>query len=277
MKRYQPLAPGAWLRVGFACDPLSGPPLTITYEYGSGHGQNLGLLRLRREGGTLEALRIELPGPRGGRQPGVLVQRGSVPAAAFDAVLPAVRAFALAKLEERVPPGTMVTSAFFSTGNFHALVRLEDGGGQAIERAFTGYPSSEEQLRSPPLTEIQGLLHPLVTGIPWQAAPVDDDVRAFFVERYAAAGLVPPFRKTEWWVKERLVLLAAGAGTPALVPSLVELALTGGGKGASGERTREYAVDTLAALTGYDARVDGQGNPRALGEAVAEYVKACRR
>jgi hypothetical protein len=77
-------------------------------------------------------------------------------------------------------------------------------------------------------------------------------------------------------VKERLVMMAEHAGTPALVPSLVELALATGDD-ASVVRTREYAVNTLAALAGFDARKDVQGEERPVADAAADYARACRR
>src|SRR6185503_11010609 len=100
---------------------------------------------------------------------------------------------------ERIPPDANGSSGFFSSGDFHSLLRVEDAAGHAIERAFTGYPSSEEQLQSAPAAEIGELLYPLVEKIPWQPAAADDDARAFFVTRYLSAG---PARAA-WWIKER--------------------------------------------------------------------------
>jgi hypothetical protein len=247
------------------------------YEYGSGHGQDLALVRLRRRGTDLEALRIARPPYGMGQDPlGYKVERGSAPAAALDTLLPAARALLLAKLEERVPEDEGGRSFFFSSGDFHGLLRLEDAAGHVVERAFTGYPSSEEQLRSMPMDEVGELLYPFVEAIRWEHAPVDDDVRAFFVARFVAAGLVPLPGRAAWWVKERLVTLAEHVGTPALVPALVELALATGSD-ASVERTHEEAVASLAALAGFDARKDAHGAARTVADAAADYARACRR
>jgi hypothetical protein len=277
VKRYAPTGPKARLVATFACNPLSGPPAEVVYEYGSGHGQDLALVRLRRRGTDLDVLRIAQPPYMGAQDPERYpVARGTVAAAALDALLPAARALLLAKLEERVPEDEAGLSGFFSSVDFHSLLRLEDATGHMVERAFTGYPSSEEQLVSMPMAEIDELLYPFVEGIHWEPAPVDDDARAFFVARFVAAGLVPHPGRAEWWVKERLVMLAEQAGTPALVPSLVALALAPGDD-ASVARTREYAVNTLAALTGIDARKDAHGEARAVADAAADYARACRR
>jgi hypothetical protein len=275
-KRYSPTAPRARLVVTFACDPLSGPPTEVIYEYGSGHGQDLALVRLRRQGAALEALRIALP-PYGLAQDPALykVERGSAPAAALDGLLPAARALLLAKLHERIQADETGRSGFFSSGDFHSLILLKDAAGHVVERAFSGYPSSETQLRSMPMAEISELLYPFVDGIRWERAEVEDDARAFFVARFLAAGLVPHPGRAEWWVRERLVMLAEHAGTPALVPSLAELALVAGD--ASVARTREHAVNALAALAGFDARKDALGEGRAVADAAADYARACRR
>jgi hypothetical protein len=274
-KRYSPITPRARLVATFACDPLSGPPTEVVYEYGSGHGQDLALVRLRRRGTDLEALRIALPSYLLGHASSFEVEHGAVPAAALDALLPSARALLLARLDERIPPDDTGRSYFSSSGDFHARLRLEDAAGHVVERTFTGYPSSEEQLRSMPMAEVGELLYPFVDGIRWGPAQVDDDVRAFFVGRFVAAALVPHPGRAEWWVKERLVMLAEHAGTPALVSSLVELALVAGE--ASVARTREYAVNALAALAGFDAREDARGEARAVADAAADYARACRR
>jgi hypothetical protein len=189
-----------------------------------------------------------------------------------DALLPALRGLVLAKLEQREPPSSMGGSGFFSSNNWHGVLRLKDAAGHVVERGFTGYASSEEQLRSIPIAEVVELLEPVVDRIPWQAAPVDANVRSFFVERFLFAGP----ERAEWWVKERLVMLAEHAGTPALVPKLVALATTMAGD-ASVQRTREHAVAALAALAGFDARRDALGKPVPLNAATEAYARACRR
>jgi hypothetical protein len=49
---------------------------------------------------------------------------------------PAARTLLLAKLEQRVPEDEAGLSAFFSSGDFHSLLRLEDAAGHVVERAF---------------------------------------------------------------------------------------------------------------------------------------------
>jgi hypothetical protein len=270
-KRFSPTIPGATLALSFDCDALGGVN-EIVYEVGSGHGQDLSLVRLRRKESHFEALRIQRPSMFSSAGLPAIIERGDIHASAVDALLPAVRGLLLARLEQRAPPNPTSESSFFSSNDWHGALRLTDAAGHVVERGFTGYASSDEQLRSIPMAEVVDLLDPVVERIPWQPAPADASVRSFFVERFLSAG---PAR-AEWWVKERLVMLAEHAGTPALVPKLVALA-TDMGADASVERTRTHAVDALAALAGFDARRDALGKPVPLDAATAAYARACQR
>lgn len=275
-KRYTPTSAHAKLAVTFGCDPLVGAPSEIVFEYGSGHGQNLALVRLRRRGDTFEALRLQRPPYHMHATSSFAIERATLLASKLDALLPAARAFVLAKLKEQIPATDTDRSGFFSSGDFHALLRVEDAAGHVIERAFTGYPTSEDQLASMPMSEIDELLYPLMNELHWEPAPLDDDARAFFVRRYLAAGLEPPSGRAAWWVRERFVMMAESAGTRALIPSLVALA-NARGDDASTVRTREEAVQSLAALSGVDLRKDARGAARPIEEAAADYARACKR
>lgn len=270
-KTYEPTATGAKLVITFPCDPL-GKVRDILYESGSGHGQNLQLIRLRIHDGSLSALRITKPGVFDTAASGPTVDRAEIDGRAFQAHLPELRALTLAKLEERVPPDPPEISGSFSSNDWHGLLRIEDEAGLSIERSFTGYQSSSAQLKTIPLGQIGEVLYPILEAIPWQSAPADADARAFFVERALAADLP----KAEWWVKERLVELAAAFGTPALVPTLVDLALDAR-RDASVQRTRVHAVNALAALAGFDARHDAKGALLPVDDVAAAYARACRR
>jgi hypothetical protein len=270
-KKFKPTVPGATLAVSFDCDVLGGVA-EIVYEVGSGHGQDLSLIRLQRREDRFEALRIQRPPMFSSAARPALIERGDLHASAVDALLPALRGLVLAKLEQREPPDSTSGSGFFSSNDWHGALRLKDAAGHVIERAFTGYESSAEQLRSIAMAGVVELLDPVVDRIPWQPAPADANVRSFFVERFLSAGP----ERAEWWVKERLVKLAEHAGTPALVPKLVALA-TNMGADASVQRTREHAVDALAALAGFDARRDALGKPAPLNTVTEAYARACRR
>lgn len=180
--------------------------------------------------------------------------------------MPGLRGLSLVTLEERVPEDATSRAGRGSSGSWHGLVRLSDAAGRSIERGYTG--SDAASMQGMPVDAAVQTLQPLVQAIPWQAAAVDEDARSFFVGRYLAAG---PERAV-WWVKERFVRLAADLGTPALVPGLVVLAQDVR-VDASVRRTRELALVALAALAGFDARADPNG--QTTESAAAIYGKYC--
>lgn len=266
---YEPTADEATLAITFECDPL-GRPVELIYETGSGHGQDLTLVRLRQQGRRYAALRITWPGGHDGSDEEFVVERGSIARPAIDHRIADLRGLTLAWLEERLPDDSESDSSYWSSNDWHGLLRITDESGRAIERSFTGYESSAWQFDSIPLTEVATRLDPLLERIPWRPAAVDSDVLSFFSDRFLAAGP----ERAEWWVKERLVLLAAHVGTTALIGQLIALAQTHGSD-ASVERTRAYAVAALAAITGFDARQTADGSPVETDDAAAVYAEAC--
>lgn len=261
-RAFSPTVPGAAVIARYECDPLAAP-VELVHETGAGHGHLLALTRLRWRGGALDALRI-----RG--NPEITVERAELPAAALDRLLPELRALALARLEEKKPPDPKGMSSYGTSRDWFGLLRLVDRDGRALERGFAGYDNSDTQARQIPVAAIDKRLGPLLAAIPWQPAPVDDDARAFFVDRFLAASE----EHATWWVQEHLVELAADAGTPALVPALIALAQRDAAE-PSAERTREHALAALAVLAGFDARKDPQGAPVPPAEAAATYARAC--
>jgi hypothetical protein len=263
-RAFRPTAPGATLAIRYACDPV-GEVWELVFETGTGHGHGLALVRLRWRDRTIAGLRIS----RDGRGE-VRVERAEVERVDVDRALPGLRGLLLAQLEERVPPDPRGGAAHGGSGSWHAALRLADSAGHVDERGFTGSDSSVDQLHSIPVAEISATMRPLVDAMAWQPAAVDDDARAFFASRFVAA--VPD--RAAWWVKERLVALAAVVGTPALIPRLIALAQDIR-VDASVQRTREHALIALAALAGFDARYDAQGAPVGDDVAAATYAAAC--
>jgi hypothetical protein len=75
--------------------------------------------------------------------------------------------------------------------------------------------------------------------------------------------------KRPWYAEQALLTMATAAGSPALIEQIVPSLES------DLPRTRELAVAALAAITGWDARLDSQGLPRALPEVVDEYRREC--
>ena len=267
-RAYRPTMDGARLESTYACDPV-GALTELVFETGTGHGQGLALVRLRWQDGRLAGLRISRrggPGKDGGRTD---VERVVIEATDVDRVMPWLRGLLAVQLTEQVPHDSHGGAGYGSSGSWHGLLLVRDAAGHVRERSYTG--AGGEQLHSIPVAEITATLRPLVEALPWQSSTVDGEVRAFFVSRFLAAG---PDRAA-WWVKERMVMLAADVGTPALVPRLVALAQDIR-VDASVQRTREHALTALAALAGFDARRDSQGTPVSAETAAAAYARACK-
>lgn len=264
--RYEPSAPGATLEVRFACDPLANV-VELVLESSRGHGGRLVLVRLRREGGKISALRISGDDPVTTGGAPVTVERAEIEAVAVDRLLPRLRGLVSVALDERVPGDATSRSGRGSSASWYGLVRLVDAAGRSVERGYTGSDTATPQ--SLPVDEVVQTLRPLLGAAPWRSADVDDDARSLFVARYLAAG---PGRAV-WWVKERLVRLAAEVGTPALVPGLVALARDVR-VDASVLRTRELALAALAKLAGFDARAEPNGG--STESAAAIYAELCR-
>lgn len=271
-KSYDPPAPGAKLVAKFDCDPL-GRPVEVLYERGNEYRLTLELVRLQRRGGRIQALRIASPSYRSDSGGAVRVERGEIEESALDEDLPALRGSLLAKLEEKVPPNA-TRSASFSPESLHDRVRIQDEGGRVIDRGFTGYHSKDMQVDSVPVIVAADSVRLLVKRIHWQAAPVDADVRSFFVERFVSGSSQS---STAWWVYECLVRLSGQVGTPALIPKLIELAQAEASDDAAVGRRSQQAVNALASLTGIAAPRDEDGKPVPTKEAAAEYARACKQ
>lgn len=266
---FRPTAPGATLELRYACDPIAAP-WELVFETGSGHGQGLALVRLRWQGAQLAGLRISRRGGLVQGDEATVVERVVIEGTQVDRALPGLRGLLAVQLTERVPVEPQGGSGYGASGSWHARVSLRDTAGHVRERGFTGSDGGSEQVHSIPVAEITATLRPLIDAFPWQTAAVDDDARAFFVSRFIAAG--PD--QAAWWIKERLVVLAADVGTPALIPRLVRLAQDIR-VDASVQRTRDHALAAVARLAQFDARIDERGAPVPTEQAVTIYAHAC--
>jgi hypothetical protein len=97
-----------------------------------------------------------------------------------------------------------------------------------------------------------------------------DEDREWLTSRF----LVTMAGTPEWWVRERYGGNAAALGTVDAIPALVTLALQKGD--ASVERTREAAIGAVAAITGWDPRVDpSTAKPRSPEDVARAIAREC--
>ncbi|HKP64949.1 MAG TPA: hypothetical protein VJV78_49790 [Polyangiales bacterium] len=145
------------------------------------------------------------------------------------------------------------------------LLQLEELTLARFERSYTGEAESLAQKDYLPV-ELAG--KPLLAAVPPAAfgAVVSDDHRRLLRERMLAS-----FDAAPHWLRELYLVLATQLGSPELITKLLEVAHAGP------DAQRVLAVSALAVITGWDARLDAQGEPRPISTVAADYVQECSR
>ncbi len=258
------------LIIDFGCDAAYGDAKDVFFEDGSGHGGSLRLVRFRVEPDHVDVRAVGSSHYHGA---GLEVVAGSVDRKTFDALLGEARVAMLARphLVRLVDPtgglGTMGMSG--SSNDFHLRLTIVDEEGRATDRHFTGYDGSEEQETILPMRFATAPIVKLLDATKLTPAPITAADRSFFTARLIATMAGDPF----WWVTERYVANAAQLGTFDAVPALV--ALLRAPTGASEDRTREAALDAIAAITGWDPWLDDAGARRPVAAATAAALAEC--
>ncbi|MEZ4222077.1 MAG: hypothetical protein R3B13_14175 [Polyangiaceae bacterium] len=286
---------GSRVDVQFACDPLTFDVREVQLQLGYGHGGYFAIFRLWRDSddaGQFEALGIahRLTGGAYDKYTydvasrfEVRVSRGRVDARAVLRALEVARPALTASVREMEPPAlpNMVfgRSSFFSSGNFHNYVRIIDSMPQALERQYTGYPSSPDQGRYLGVQLAMEQLSPLVVDLPEDSAPLDEAELRYFTKRFIDAA--QDFERESWWVRDRWLRLAGRLGGPVLVPALLpelqrRIDEARSGDSESREASLVDAVVAMQGMTGWDARVAEDGSTRPVRDVAVEYLRECR-
>ncbi len=274
VRRFHPMHTGGTARVDYGCDGLGAQIAEIVVETGSGHGGNLGLWRAtRRTDGTYDVRGMAYQGDSmigHAANPPFELATGTV--ALPD--LEIARAALTATIREVTPPpppnGSLGISGWSSSRDFHLLVRLTDADGRVVERQYTGYESSSNQLAYLGLEIAADALAP-IDALATKPGTATADDRALFIERFLAA--VPHFDDTfYWWVMERYVDLARFLGTRQTIAGLLTRLLVADPTSRSKVDARADAVDAIANITGWDARDGG----RSVEDAALAYLAQCR-
>lgn len=262
------------LVIDFGCQETYGTVTSVVFEDGSGHGGSLRIVLLERLGQTVDVRSIASSHYY---NPGVALGTAQIALRDYESFIEHARVAMVAKphlVILSVPSQMFGGGSFRSSSNdFHRLLELVDEQGHVTERAFTGYDSDSSQGTIIPVRLATDPLQALVDALPLtkHAAPTDEDKRLFtrrFVEAMKHAE-----DRYFWWVKERFVEDAALLGTIDAVPGLVAVAQHKGE--ASADRTRAPALAAIAAITGWDPRVDERGHPRSEDEAAAAAAREC--
>jgi len=272
---YKPQQRPSKVIVDHACSPIGGDAKHLVFERGNGHGGSLVIHRIDRDGAELQITRLSIGAYCRGASAGcgsVQVERARVPAAAIDAHTHLVHAALTATVKEFglfELGGAGGGSGGGSSNDYHLRVRWEDGAG-VFDRTFTGYAGTEQAVELPMKMASEPLEQALKTAA-FTPAGLSESDRAFF-----DLELTRTFSGTPaWWVAERYLLMAKDAGTRAIVPVLARVA-AGTTTGAGEERRRVAAVEAIATITKFDARVGTGGGERSI-EAAAKTYEACLR
>ena len=289
-KQYTPHLVPSRIFVSFSCVPAC-DALSIVLESADEREQTLFLVGLFAHGmsGTdydTTALRLALVrqassrtgyGSQTGEVFAVEAAHGPLASSAFG--LERVRTALAATIQEVPLAGFMGGSRGTSgTHHLHRLLRdscsLLDQSSDAglLERRYSGLNESTSatdsallpiELASEPILNAVKKLH---FGQPAASSEAQRFERLLFATRFQST-----FANAEPWLRELYLGLAARVGEPQLVPSILESALHGP------KRQQELAIDALAAITGWDRRLDPEGRPRDLADVAREYAAECAR
>ena len=256
------------LIVDFGCDAAGADVRDVVFEDGSGHGGTLRIARFRREPDRVSVRMIDSSHYFDAR---IDVQTATIDLRAFDALVASARVALLVRphlvrLQDRSGgTGGMPSSSH----DFHLRVSIIDDDGGVTDRKFTGYDRGSEQERILPMRFASEPFQKLLAATTFATVPATEEDRAWFTARLAIALGGDPY----WWVLERYVTLAAKLGTIDAVPFLVTALRAK--PGASQDRAREAALAAIAAITGFDPRLDASGKVRPIADAVAAAIAEC--
>lgn len=159
-----------------------------------------------------------------------------------------------------------------SSFDFVAVANVMESGEHRLRVAaeWAGYASPDaagRYARAAAATDILREAFPRPSDAPASAPPA---MHAEFSRLFAALPLDDDFW---WWVRERMVLMAASLGLPADLARLERYLTPKGKKDPSDLRTRAYALEALARRTRRDTRCDG-GRRLADDAAAAAWAAA---
>jgi hypothetical protein len=268
------------LVVDFGCDHTLGDIQDVVFEDGSVHGSSLHLARIHRSAASASASVREIDCSHYTNK-GLVVRSGDVPVAAFDAAVGASRVALLAKphlIPLALHDGSISLGLFgyldSNSNAFHLRLSLADERARVTDRSFTGCDSSDAQMEIVPMRIATEPWAKLLAATSLTPVAADDDDRRFFTLRFVSTFADHP----EWWVAERYIAVAASLGTIDALPTLVALLGKTEKGNVSDERLRDGALEAIAAITGWDPRVDPETHKaRTMEEAAAAAIAECSR
>jgi hypothetical protein len=235
-----------------------------------GHGgaaRVVGLSTGGNGGLTLRSMSTQAdPGSRDGADAKVIFQHSSVEPLRAHHTIDTIRA-ALASTIVKGTPSTKddppSEAMTMTTARLSIEIYLHDAAGARAERAYSGYFGSFRAAERMPVgVAWQALSSGMTSATGAQSTPEDAD-RELLLRVWSKT------RQRPWFAERALLQMAAVAGSPPLVPLIVP-ALS-----SEAPRMQQLAVAALAAISGWDARRDANGNERPWAEVVADYKREC--
>jgi hypothetical protein len=254
-------------RVEFSCSPIAVQPLAVEGLEVFGHAgiaSVVGVQQTNAEGRAVKrTIRVKLGSA--GAQSRVEFSREEIEASRAGRALDSVRAALAARIHEVSPPSSDGTGSESMTMSTSLLLRelyMSDARGGHAERAYAGYVGSFRAFERVPVAVAWRALAAMA---PSEAPPetVEEADRQLLQRVWQRTSARP------WYAEQALLGMAAVAGSPDLIDRIVPAL------GSDLPRTQELAVSALAAITGWDARIDVDGRDRPLSDVVRDYRREC--
>ncbi|MHC4138071.1 MAG: HEAT repeat domain-containing protein, partial [Planctomycetota bacterium] len=242
---------------GFQLELVPGPraeprDVDVVWETGSGHGFTLSLHRSRWVESSLCVRKLSYAwqrprraGERGAERVGV--RETTIPRLRAEAMLRMTVAATGLRVEEKplADEDSERRTYWSSSANFHTAVVLRAGERVLFRETFTGYSGSLAEVEYARVETCAKILREALETCVWVDAEVSDEDRAVLAARLSRA------QEDEWWVRERLLLMAREIGDErCLVPlqALIE------SEPERIPRRHRYAMDAYARISGVDLR-----------------------
>lgn len=280
--------PTGRLEIRPGCDRLAPALASVVIEQNHGHGGSVSLLRLsRRPDGDHDLVLIEYNHyyrmdtmTAAGARP-IDIHHAKIAAATVAPLLARLRAAAHVEIQEHEPPpdSNAAMMGHGSSNDYQVALQLADDRGHGVKRAFVGYSGSgPEQADGVPLAiaaeTVDLFLADPTLRATFTAVGTDDPAARDLFARVFWAVQARQEGDAAWYVRERLIAMAASLGSAQHIPAL--LALLREPPGRPGEdRMLVSAIDALTAITAYDRRRDPDGTLRPPEQVAAELLAAC--
>jgi len=252
VRRY--CTPSEGFQVKLVPGPTAKPSaVEVVWESGSGHGFTLSLHRSRW---TESGLCVRKVGyawrrpPRAGERgvERVGVRETMIPRRRAEAMLRMTLAATGLRVEEEPLPDEEAERGrrhWMSSADFHAAVVLRVGEHILFREAFTGYLGSLAQVEYARVKACTKILREGLETCAWADVEVSDEDRGVLAARLSSA------QEDNWWVLERLLVIAREIGDERCVVALQALIET---EPEQIPRRHRYAMDAYARISGVDLR-----------------------